>query len=127
FGDLDRVYVPVDSLTASGAAVEEIGHDKASPALLQCLHGLAARTSKLLEQGAAFSAQINDFRLALEVAVIHALARRLVAMLEVRDPLSERVHLKASGVAAVGLIGLFNGTLGRLGRIFSASHKPRNA
>jgi hydroxysqualene synthase len=127
FGDLDRVYVPVDSLTASGAAVEEIGHDKASPALLHCLHGLAARTGKLLEQGAAFSAQINDFRLALEVAVIHALARRLVAMLEVRDPLSERVHLKASGVAAVGLVGLFNGTLGRLGRIFSASHKPRNA
>src|SRR5262249_9142693 len=66
-------------------------------------------------------------RLALEVAVIHALARRLVAMLEVRDPLSERVHLKGSGVAAVGLVGLFNGTLGRLGRMFSASHNPRHA
>ena len=51
-------------------------------------------------------AQHIDYRLSLEVAVIQALARRLVAMLGERDPLSERVHLKAPGVAAVGLIGV---------------------
>jgi hydroxysqualene synthase len=127
FSDLNRVYVPLDALAATGAAVEELGKDKASPALRQCLRALAARTGKLLDQSAPFSAHINDFRLALEVAVIQALARRLVAMLDARDPLSERVHLKTGGVAAVGLVGLLNGTLGRLGRVFSASHKPRNA
>lgn len=63
----------------------------------------------------------------MEVAVIQALARRLVAMLTTRDPLSERVHLKPIGVAGVGFIGLMTGTVGRFGRMLSASHKPRNA
>ena len=99
FRDLNRVYVPLDALAAAGAAVEDLGKDAASPALRQCLRELAARTGKPLDQSAPFSAHISDFRLALEVAVIQALARRLVAMLDARDPLSERVHLKTGGVA----------------------------
>jgi hydroxysqualene synthase len=124
---LNRVYVPLDALAAAGATVEELGNDKSSQALRQCLRTLAARTGQLLDRSASFSASINDFRLALEVAVIGALARRLVTMLEARDPLSERVHLKTPGVVAAGLLGLVGGTLGRFGRIWSASRKPRNA
>ena len=127
YRNLNRVYIPLDAFAAAGASVEELGNDRSSPALRQCLRGLAARTGKLLDESASFSPRINDFRLAMEVAVIQALARRLVAMLLARDPLSERVHLKTSGVAAVGLIGLVNGTAGRIGRMFSAAHKPRNA
>jgi squalene synthase HpnC len=128
YRNLDRVYVPLDALAAVGAKVGDLGHAQSSPALRECLHGLAVRTGKLLDQSAPFSALIGDFRLAMEVAVIQSLARRLVAMLTTRDPLSERVHLKAPGVAAVGLLGLLAGTLGRFGRVFSASHKtPRNA
>jgi squalene synthase HpnC len=127
YRDLDRVYVPVDALTAAGAKVEELAGDKASAPLRHCLRTLAVRTGALLDQSAPFAARIDDYRLSLEVAVIQALARRLVAMLGERDPLSERVHLKPPGVAAVGLIGVLNGTLGRIGRLFSASHKPRNA
>jgi len=127
YRDLDRVYVPLDALAAAGAKVEELGRDASSPALRQCLRGLAVRTGQLLNEGAAFSARISDYRLAMEVAVIHALARRLVAMLTARDPLSERVHLNAPGVAGVGLVGLFSGTLGRVGRVLSAAHRPRNA
>ena len=70
---------------------------------------------------------IRDARLAFEVAVIQALASRLVAMLRTRDPLSERVHLTKSGVAAVGLVESFSGALSRLGRVFAASQAPRNA
>jgi squalene synthase HpnC len=127
YRDLDRVYVPVDALAATGATVEELGKDQASPPLRACLRTLAVRTGQLLDQSAPFSSRINDYRLALEVAVIQALARRLVGMLSERDPLSERVHLKTPGVAGVGLIGLFNGTVGRIGRLLSASHKPRSA
>jgi hypothetical protein len=119
--------VPVDALAATGATVEDLGKDKASPPLRACLRALSIRTGQLLDQSALFSSRINDYRLALEVAVIQALARRLVGMLSERDPLSERVHLKAPGVAGVGLIGLFNGTIGRIGRMLSASHKPRRA
>ena len=124
---LNRVYVPLDALASSGATIEDLGKDKSSQPLRQCLRTLAARTGQLLDRSAPFSASINDFRLALEVAVIQALARRLVAMLKTRDPLSERVHLRTPGVAAVALIGLSGGALGRLARILSASHKPRSA
>jgi len=127
YRDLDRVYVPLDALAATGAAVEDIGKDKSTPALRACLHSLAIRTGGLLDCSAAFSASIRDVRLALEVAVIQMLARRLVALLAARDPLSERVHLRKAGVAGVAMMGLLNGVLGRVGRAFTASQKPRNA
>jgi len=128
YRNLDRVYIPLDALAATGAAVEDLGQPASSPALRQCLRNLAFRTGQLLDEAAPFSARIRDFRLAIEVAVIHALARRLVAMLTARDPLSERVHLKAPGVAAVGALGAVMGVAGRFGRMLSPSRNhPRNA
>jgi squalene synthase HpnC len=124
---LNRVYVPLDALAASGATVQQLGHDRSPPPLRQCLSALAVRTGELLDRSAAFSAGISDARLALEVAVIQALARRLVAMLKARDPLSERVHLKAPGVATVAVVGFVAGTTGRFARILSGSRKPRSA
>jgi hydroxysqualene synthase len=36
---------------------------------------------------------VKDLRLGLEISVIQAFADRIVNMLKLRDPLSERVHL----------------------------------
>jgi len=127
YRDLDRVYVPLDALAAAGARVEDIGKDTSSPALRQCLAALAIRTDELLDRSAVFSAGIRDTRLAFEVAVIQTLARRLVGLLTKHDPLGERVHLTKPGVMAAGLVGLFNGARGRVGRVFTASQAPRNA
>jgi squalene synthase HpnC len=127
YRNLDRVYVPLDALAGAGAKVEDLGQPASPPPLRACLRELAIRTGRLLDESASFSARINDLRLAMEVAVIQALARRLVAMLTARDPLRERVHLKPAGVAGVGAIGLARGALGRVGRMLSAPHKPRNA
>jgi hydroxysqualene synthase len=128
YRNLNRVYVPLDALAATGAAVEDLGQQASSPALRQCLRNLAVHTGHLLDKAAPFSARIRDFRLGMEVAVIQALARRLATMLTVRDPLSERVHLKAPAVAAVGTLGLVTGAVGRIGRRLSASFSnPRNA
>jgi squalene synthase HpnC len=124
---LDRVYVPLDALAVAGAAVEDLGRQRSTPPLRQCLRGLARRTGDLLDESASFSPRIGDFRLAMEVAVIQSLARRLVALLTSRDPLSERVHLGAGAVAGVGLIGLVAGLTGRLGRILSVARETRNA
>src|SRR5262245_59443388 len=124
---LNRVYVPEDALAAAGATVEDLGRDAATPALRRCLGALAERTGKLLDDSAVFSSRIKDYRLAMEVAVIQSLARRLVGMLTQRDPLSERVHLGKGAVAAVGLLGIIAGTAGRFSRAFTASHAPRNA
>jgi hydroxysqualene synthase len=56
-------------------------------------------------RGAALIPEIRDVRLAMEIAAIHALARRLAHDLESRDPLSERVHLGKAGFALVGGLG----------------------
>jgi squalene synthase HpnC len=116
FRNLDRVYVPLDALAASGAGVADLAAKAASPALRQTLRALAGRTGKLLDESAPFSREIADFRLATEVAVIQSLARRLVGLLTARDPLSERVHLSAPGVALCALAGVVTGTFQRLGR-----------
>jgi hydroxysqualene synthase len=128
YRNLDRVYVPQDALAASGATVEALGGDHATPALLDCLHKLAARTERLLCDSDDFAAAIADARLALEVSVINALAHRLTTSLEVRDPLRERVQLSAPAVAGVTLLGILRAVPRRLGRRFLAgSHKPRGA
>src|SRR6202000_3193559 len=93
YKSLDRVYVPLDALAAAGASVEELGQDRASAPLRQCLHGLAVRTEGLFKQSRLFSAEVKDFRLGLEIAVIQGFAERIVQLLKQRDPLSERVHL----------------------------------
>jgi squalene synthase HpnC len=128
YRNLDRVYIPQDALAASGASVEEIGAERASPPLLDCLHRLAERTERLLSDSDGFAAAIADMRLGLEVAVINTLAHRLTRILKVRDPLSERVHLSVPAVAGVSLLGMLRGGAYRFGRRFSAAaHKPRGA
>ena len=124
---LDRVYIPRDAFAGSGATVESLGAERASPALLDALHKLARRTGDLLRDSRPFSASIEAARLALEVAIIQIYAERLVGLLSTRDPLSERVHLGKAGVAGFGLLGLIWGATRRVGRIFAASHKPQDA
>ncbi len=111
---LDRVYVPLDALAASGSRVEALEQPRASPQLLACLHGLAGRTGVMLEQGAALPLQISDRRLSLEISAIVTLARHFVKLLRERDPLSENVRLGKFGVAAFGALGVAKRLFGRL-------------
>jgi squalene synthase HpnC len=124
---LNRVYMPLDALAEAGAAVEDLGAAQSSPALLQCLHGLARRTETLLQQSNGFAAAIGDFRLSLEVAVITTLARRILKMIKVRDPLSENVHLTKFGAMRGALVGVAAGSLARFARGGAASRRTRNA
>ncbi|MSP45604.1 MAG: squalene synthase HpnC [Xanthobacteraceae bacterium] len=111
---LDRVYVPLDALAASGSRVEALEQPRASPQLLACLHGLAGRTGVMLEQGAALPLQISDRRLSLEISAIVTLARHFVKLLRERDPLSENVRLGKFGVAAFGALGVAKRLFGHL-------------
>ena len=127
YRDLDRVYIPLDAFAESGASVDGLGANHASPALLGAIHKLARRSGDLLRDSRPFSAGIDDMRLALEVAVIQTVAERLIGLLHQRDPLSERVHLGKAGVAGFGLLGLLWGATRRVGRVFAAGHKPQDA
>ena len=126
FRDLNRVYIPLDAFAAAGARPEELGASRASPKLLRCIHDLAARNERLLAQGEPFSAQIENTRLALEVAVIHSYARHIVALLQARDPLSERVHLSKAQFALYGLSAVIINSLRRIGRARPV-RKPQDA
>lgn len=111
---LDRVYIPLDAFARHGADIAELGAERASPALLDCVCDLAQRTASLLDHARPFSAQIADWRLALEVAVIHRLALTLRGRLGRRDPLSEKVHLSKPAFGALGVVGVFEGLTRRI-------------
>ena len=60
----------------------------------------------LLNGGKSLAAEVKDFRLGLEIAVIQAFADRIVRLLKVRDPLSERVHLNPVELSAFSIAGV---------------------
>jgi len=100
---LDRVYLPQDILAAYGARVEDLNANHASAALRTALGDIVTRTSKLMDEANGFSAEIKDWRLGVEVAVIDALARDLLRLLRTRDPLSKTVHHSKATTARIAL------------------------
>jgi hydroxysqualene synthase len=120
---LDRVYIPLDTLSASGATVEALKGDRASPALRDCLRGLVARTSTLLDESRGLEPKVSDTRLALEISVIQSLAGQLLAMLMVRDPLAERVHLTKAEALATAVNGGGRAILRRMLRTMTPAQR----
>jgi len=114
YRNLNRVYLPRDALAASGATVEMLGEAKSPPALLQCLQALAVRTESLLGESKMLSAEVRDMRLGIEISVIQAFADKIVRMLKVRDPLSERVHLSPIELLGHSLAGVSSEMMRRL-------------
>lgn len=109
---LNRVYLPRDALAEAGASVDMLGEARAPAPLLTCLHQLAVRTEALLDEGSRLNSGVQDFRLGLEIAVIQSFADRIVGLLKLRDPLSERVHL-----SPLELLGCTAGAIaGEMGR-----------
>ena len=113
FRNLNRVYLPLDSLKEAGASIDDLALSKAPANLLRCLKGLAARNEKLLGESKLFSAGVRDFRLGLEISVIQTFAERIARMLKARDPLSERVHLSAPELIALSLVAIASETMWR--------------
>ncbi|MGH6800366.1 MAG: squalene/phytoene synthase family protein, partial [Methylocella sp.] len=109
YRDLDRIYIPQDALAAQGLRPDALGAAKASPELRAVLQGVAQRTASLVELGRRLPAQVRDFRLCLETAVIARLAGKLNTLLFERDPLSEPVHLTKSCALAWSSIGVADG------------------
>ena len=116
YRNLDRVYVPLDALEAVGLGVEALGEPQASPALRRCFAGLAHRAATLLEKGNGLSRMIEDWRLGLEISVIHAVAGRLLGLLAAHDPLSENTHLGKLDTGFVGLFAVLKATSHRFRR-----------
>ena len=110
--ELNRVYLPEDTMAQFGATIDMLKEPKAPPALLKVISTLARRTEGLLAQSRPFAGQIRDRRLALEVSVIQTFAEDLDRRLTRRDPLSERVHHRKLELIPLA----FRAFLGFLGR-----------
>lgn len=101
YRDLNRVYIPEPLLAEAGIGLTALGENKASPALMRVISGLASRNAELLHASRSFARRIRDGRLALEVDLIQTLAEDLNMKLINRDPLSESVHHSKMDVAAL--------------------------
>ena len=103
YRDLNRVYIPQDTLRENGLDVTALALAKATPALRSVMAQLAAKNDALLQESFRFAGLIGDVRLALEVDLIQTLAEDLNAMLASRDPLSESVHHSKARVVSLFL------------------------
>jgi squalene synthase HpnC len=113
--EIDRVYIPMDALHAAGVGVEALDAAAASPALRAVIVGLTRRTLDLLDISRPFARSIKDGRLAMEVAVIQALAEDLCKLLLTRDPLSQEMHHDKGRMAMIGLSAMLRTAYARLG------------
>ncbi len=116
YRQLNRVYIPQDALARHGERIEALGTKKASLALRKCLDELCDRVRTLLYEASLLASLVTDLRISLEISVIHRLAQVLTEKLSRRDPLSERVHLTATGAAGVGILAVAHGLTRRTTR-----------
>lgn len=116
YRERDRVYIPLPMLEQAGLTVAALTAERAGPELREIVTQLARRTQELLRESASFSRQIDDTRLAAEVAVIQRLAEDLTEGLLTRDPLSEKVHHSKPRAAWLALGALARHVIDRIGR-----------
>jgi len=106
YRNLDRVYLPLDWLAASGAEVAELGRTQTGARLRAVIDRTLAEVDGLLLEARPLPLQMRNRRLAMETAVILRIAERLTELLRRRDPLAERVVLSRAGLARCAAEGL---------------------
>jgi hydroxysqualene synthase len=107
---LDRVYLPLDDLTAAGAAVEDLAAPRASAGLRATLDRLLDHSDALILRARLLPPLVRNPGLRRECAVIVSLAGRLAGRLRRGDPLASRVKLTRGDFAAALVIGLVRGS-----------------
>lgn len=116
YQNLHRVYIPLDWLEAEGAAMGELAAGATSPALRRVFDRMLVGVDHLLADARSLPALIKNPRLALEAAVVAAIARKLSHRLKTEDPLAGRVALTRVQFAGCAMIGLTRGVWARLRR-----------
>lgn len=113
YRQLDRVYLPQDWLVAEGCDVSALRAPAAAPTLRAVLDRTLAGVEVLLETARRLPFVLRSRRLALESAVIVAIAERLTARMRTEDPLAHRVKLSKREAGACAVIGCWRQARGR--------------
>lgn len=107
--DLDRVYLPLDWLTAQAGRLDDLQARKANSAVRAVIDMCLTGTEDLLAVAAALPARLHSRSLAMESAVILHLARRLTRRLRRGDPIAGRVKLSRLDFVGCGVTGILHG------------------
>ncbi|TXG84790.1 MAG: squalene synthase HpnC [Sphingomonadales bacterium] len=111
--EIDRCYVALDWLTAAGGSIDDVRAARLTPALRTTMHQMLDATDIWVRQARALPRGLKDRRLAMESAVIVALARKLSTRLRRGDPLATRVKLSKFDFLAAFMEGVFVGLFAR--------------
>lgn len=93
YRSLDRVYLPADWRAAEGVSDIDLAAPRSTPNLRRVLDRCLAEVDVLLTKARPLPLRLRSPRLALEAAVILALAEVLAQRLAVLDPLAMRVRI----------------------------------
>ncbi len=106
---LDRVYLPLEDLTAEGTGIEALAAGVSSPGLRRVLDRLLDRTAELIDQARGLPPLVVSRGLRWESAVIVELAGRLLRRLRDGDPVATRVALRKPDFLAALAVGVWRG------------------
>jgi farnesyl-diphosphate farnesyltransferase len=109
YRNLDRVYLPLDTLGEAGITVEALTAPAASAGLRRAIDRLLDGTEALIATARALPGGVRARGLRWESAVIVELAGRLAARLRRGDPVAGRVKLTKSDFAAAFATGMIRG------------------
>ena len=116
YRDLDRVYIPEDWLAEEGIGIEALAAPAAPPALRRVIDRMLDRTEALIVTARTLPSALMSARLAMESAVIIAIAEALTARLRNHDPLAGRIKLGKAALLWAGITGIMRGLASRFRR-----------
>jgi squalene synthase HpnC len=93
FHSLDRVYLPAEWMTASGAMVDDLNSSASSSGLRTVLDQCLEATERMMEKARPLPSGVSSRRLAMESQAIINIADRLIVKLRFGDPLERRIKL----------------------------------
>lgn len=112
YRQMDRVYLPQDWLREEGERVEALSGSRSTPALRRVQMRCLAATRTLLREAERLPGVLRQRSLAMESAVIVAMAWSLLGKLERMDPLERRVVLSKPHFAWCATRGVASVLLG---------------
>lgn len=107
--NLNRVYLPQDWMTEHRTSVEELDRPHASAGMRRVLDRTLDGVADLMVSARTLPGRLKSKRLAMESAVIVALADRLTVLLRRGDPIAGRVALSKADFAMCGARGVLRG------------------
>jgi squalene synthase HpnC len=105
YRNLNRVYLPQDWMKANGATVEDLDRPALTPGMRGVIDRCLDATAELMQEARRLPQALKSRHLAMESAVIVAIADKLLLELRARDPIAERVELTKPQFLVCGVKG----------------------